>query len=55
MLLQETNRSNWMSKSHDSVEVVLVAYTAGEDVVHITDQDKPPKDKDNVRRTAEIV
>uniref|UniRef100_A0A1B6DKU7 G-protein coupled receptors family 1 profile domain-containing protein n=1 Tax=Clastoptera arizonana TaxID=38151 RepID=A0A1B6DKU7_9HEMI len=33
------NRMNWQAKSHDSVEVVLVAYNAGEEVVHISDND----------------
>ncbi|XP_046667428.1 prolactin-releasing peptide receptor [Homalodisca vitripennis] len=51
----DANRGGWINKSHDSVEVVLVAYTAGEDVVHITDPSEKTKDKDKTHLTAEIV
>ncbi|XP_054289830.1 prolactin-releasing peptide receptor-like isoform X2 [Macrosteles quadrilineatus] len=49
------NSRGWLTKSHDSVEVVLVAYTAGEDVVHITDPSDKPRDKERAHLTAEIV
>lgn len=53
--VQETCRGGWLSKSHDSVEVVLVAYTAGEDVVRITDPSDKQRDKEKTHLTAEIV
>lgn len=39
LMFQDLQRLNWQKKPQDSVEVVLVAYNAGEDVVHIADQE----------------